>query len=628
MYRMDYATYMDKVYGGWIGKCAGGLIGAKQENNKSLMDYSFDNVFPDKIPPNDDLDLQILYLNEVLEKQGFSFDTIDLAEAFAKYNMCWANEYRIAIRNVNRKIYPPVSGEYNNDFFKNSMGCPIRSELWGMIGAGNPKLCCKFVEMDGPIDHSVESIEMEKYLAITESLAFFRHDLPMLLREGITYISQNSRVQKAVEKVFEVKEREPDYRKAREELVAEFGSSDASYCIMNLCIILTALLYGEGNFNDTMLIAVNCGYDTDCTSATCGSILGILNGKSRLPAEWLEKVGETFVVGTVNINRERNKILQLAEDTVKLTCAAIRDGVNECFVLSGVPANIADSIPVKREKVRIFARYKDLPVISGEKDCLFDLVIVNERGTDFKGELILSGEYLHIEAEKTQICVGAKSEERVAVRAKLKAGERVHNCLVVRAELDIGGEKVIREVGMQVAAKYKIVGPFFDNYDTTKYERDIHNGCMPKDLFDMFNNYVNVDREYIPETFEGIEERISKVMLAERDVLPVEDYISYKGSCCVYLVRDIWCREDKTVHMFFGDTTPYKVFLNGELVSWGHRFCAWMPLNQVAEVKLKKGKNRFVYKLTRYNGEFIFSTFFSELSFGNGVAVSFEEENI
>ena len=45
MLKIDYDLYIDKVYGAWIGKCAGGKIGAKQENNKEQMNYTFDNVF-------------------------------------------------------------------------------------------------------------------------------------------------------------------------------------------------------------------------------------------------------------------------------------------------------------------------------------------------------------------------------------------------------------------------------------------------------------------------------------------------------------------------------------------------------------------------------------------------------
>lgn len=38
--------------------------------------------------------------------------------------------------------------------------------------------------------------------------------------------------------------------------------------------------------------AINCGDDTDCTAATVGSILGIINGKSNIPSDWQEYIGE------------------------------------------------------------------------------------------------------------------------------------------------------------------------------------------------------------------------------------------------------------------------------------------------------------------------------------------------
>ena len=49
---ISYEAYYDKVYGGWIGKCIGGNIGALVENNKHLMDLSEKEVFTDNIPPH------------------------------------------------------------------------------------------------------------------------------------------------------------------------------------------------------------------------------------------------------------------------------------------------------------------------------------------------------------------------------------------------------------------------------------------------------------------------------------------------------------------------------------------------------------------------------------------------
>ena len=235
--------YKDKVYGAWVGKSAGGIIGAKQENNKSLMNYTFDNVFPDRVPPNDDFDLQILYLNEVLLKKGFNFTANDLADAFCKHNKCWANEYRIAIKNIDCGIYPPTSGEFCNDFFKNSNGCPIRSEIWSVVAPGNPALACGFCEMDGCIDHSHESVYAEKFNAALDSISFFERDIEKLLIRALAFVEPKSKVSECVLFVLDKYKSGVDWKSTREELIRRFGSSDASYSVVNMGIVTISLLY-------------------------------------------------------------------------------------------------------------------------------------------------------------------------------------------------------------------------------------------------------------------------------------------------------------------------------------------------------------------------------------------------
>ena len=67
--KIDYATYLDHVLGGWIGKSIGGTVGARFEGNKGWIEIDRKDLFPDKVPPNDDLDLQILWL-KVLEERA------------------------------------------------------------------------------------------------------------------------------------------------------------------------------------------------------------------------------------------------------------------------------------------------------------------------------------------------------------------------------------------------------------------------------------------------------------------------------------------------------------------------------------------------------------------------------
>ena len=79
--QLNYDTYLDKVLGGWIGKSIGGTLGALFEGIKCWIDLTLDEIIPETIPPNDDLDLQVLWL-KVLEEKGPSLTSDDLAEAW------------------------------------------------------------------------------------------------------------------------------------------------------------------------------------------------------------------------------------------------------------------------------------------------------------------------------------------------------------------------------------------------------------------------------------------------------------------------------------------------------------------------------------------------------------------
>ena len=85
--KLSYEQYLDQVLGGWIGKSMGGAIGARFEGYKGWFEIQAAEMFPAKMPPNDDLDLQVLWLR-VLEERGADLVADDLAEAWLKD--CWS----------------------------------------------------------------------------------------------------------------------------------------------------------------------------------------------------------------------------------------------------------------------------------------------------------------------------------------------------------------------------------------------------------------------------------------------------------------------------------------------------------------------------------------------------------
>ena len=60
------------------------------------------------------------------------------------------------------------------------------------------------------------------------------------------------------------------------------------------------LLYGEGDFGKSMLLAVNCGEDADCTAGSLAATLGIILGNSQLPEKWIKPINDVIVTATLN----------------------------------------------------------------------------------------------------------------------------------------------------------------------------------------------------------------------------------------------------------------------------------------------------------------------------------------
>ena len=70
--KLDYKSYLDKVYGCFLGKTVIGTLGAPFEGVKMPFDIPFKREMVDAMLPNDDLDLQILWL-DVLKRHGEDF---------------------------------------------------------------------------------------------------------------------------------------------------------------------------------------------------------------------------------------------------------------------------------------------------------------------------------------------------------------------------------------------------------------------------------------------------------------------------------------------------------------------------------------------------------------------------
>jgi hypothetical protein len=65
---MEYKGLFNKIYGCFLGKSIGGSIGGEFEGKKEFLKIQY--KLPDKIIANDDLDLQIVWLDILKKKRS------------------------------------------------------------------------------------------------------------------------------------------------------------------------------------------------------------------------------------------------------------------------------------------------------------------------------------------------------------------------------------------------------------------------------------------------------------------------------------------------------------------------------------------------------------------------------
>ncbi len=311
---IDIADYRKRVKGCWMGKAIGGTLGMPHEGQPGPLDLTYYKPVPTGAIPNDDLDLQVLWL-EVLRRTGVFVNRLDLARGWAEHTDFPWDEYGVANANFARGIYPPASGHHSN-FFGSCMGSPIRSEIWATLAPGDPELACKLAYEDAIQDHDGEGIWGEMFFSAIESAAFVMSDRDRLIDIGLSVIPAKSRTAGAVRVALEGFAKTGDWRKTRQMILEKYGHENFTDAPQNIAFTILGWLAGK-DFGDAICTAVNCGQDTDCTGATLGSILGILNPDCFSDA-WKKPISNDLVLSPAMKNMNPPKTISgLTELTVQ-----------------------------------------------------------------------------------------------------------------------------------------------------------------------------------------------------------------------------------------------------------------------------------------------------------------------
>ena len=613
---INYNDYEDRVLAGWQGKCLGGVIGAPLENQTQWLGIPVDEIWPETLAPNDDLDIQLVWL-EALQERGLHLTHDDLAEFWQ--DRCWYNfcEYGFFLHNVQRGIHPPLSGTWNNRFFSESEGCPIRAEIWGLVAPGNPELAADLARVDGELDHGGASVQSERFLAACNAEAFIRHELDAVLDAGLRVIPRDSRMAFAVGDVRRICDAHPDPFAAWRMVIREYGDRDASKAITNHALTLMSLFLGRGDFRRTMHICACAGWDTDCTAATAGALLGVMGGSASLPRDWLDRLGKTLVCG-IKVPHSNTTLARLADETARIgvEMAATR---NRTMTITGSPKVPVRPAPETRLSLR--AVYPQGPVLWRDQPTPVQLTLHNPTDTVHTGIVTIEPP-ANVRVEMDQADVAVAPGDKVTIditvsRPDHEAPLRDKNLLPTR--FMVNSEPAAECIwGLGGARQWRVYGPYWDMWDRTQYAICPYHNKHVKSTpgragiqGDTYNNYVRIDHPYLDEARlveEDIPEEMPFAIECGEDLITAADLGGFMSQGCYYLVRTFrFDGPPRGAQLRMGSTGPYRAWLDGRQVGAEDRIRCWAVQDGAHGIQLTGKPQRLVVKVARLTDAFTFS---------------------
>lgn len=404
---LNEEEFRDRVYACFLGKTIGGTLGMPFEGQREMHNLTFYNPVPKEPVPNDDLDLQLLWL-KALEENGAKINAHILGDYWLRYVVVDWNEYGIGKKNLRLGIPPPLSGHFRN-IWRDSNGAWIRSEIWACLYPGVPSLAAMSAFEDACVDHGIaEGTYAEVFMAVLESSAFFERDKKKLLRIALSYIPKDCGVAKSVRTAMEAFDKGLDWRSARERVVEASKETGWFMAPQNVGFVVIGLLYGDKDFGKAICTAVNCGDDSDCTGATVGALMGILYGTKAIPAKWREPISEEIANVAIGGFKPPATLQELTDRVVRMAKIALREHNAPVVISPSSPTTpnasaklrLVDEETInklwKRSPYLIEYRFEDIialldfqgePFIEGEKPKIISLTLENPKKGRGKAKL-------------------------------------------------------------------------------------------------------------------------------------------------------------------------------------------------------------------------------------------------
>ncbi len=384
---LDEAELMDKIRGGWYAQTIGCTYGGPTEfkfkgcvipDSISLgwNDECIHDMFVRRPGLYDDVYMDLTFL-EVMAEHGIDAGRELYAEKFADapYLLWHANQ--AARYNILHGCKAPESGFWMNNPHADDIDFQIESDFIGMLTPGRPDIASGFCDTIGHIMNYGNGWYGGVFTAAMYSYAYVYDNVEKIVRKAARMIPEGTGFRSCIDDVLLFHRRNPECWKDCWDMVQEKHSHDVGCpngvwddfdidATINAAYVVIGLLYGEGNFLNTIEISTRCGQDSDCNPATAAGILGVMYGYEAIPDDFrksAELISDIpFPYTSLSLNDVCGKNLELLKEAL---------GAESCRKPGKVVIRVMAPSPVPYEQSFEGIRPKDrIDVCSVLKDSL------------------------------------------------------------------------------------------------------------------------------------------------------------------------------------------------------------------------------------------------------------------
>jgi len=279
----------DQIRGGLLGHIIGDLNGLKHENKYFAEPGNVQSYVPE-LPEgawtDDDTDVEWIYILEMQRANTLLIAPPRIAELWKRHinRRIWCSHLYLR-QMLDIGIEPPLTGSVHlNPWAEFNLSGQFVSESWGHIAPGMPQTAARIgthylhVSIDG------EPIQSTQLFAAMIATAFVTSDIDKIVDAGVAATDPKSDMHKIVLNVRKWHRQNPQDWRATRKLIQQTWSvgnrtADINGVKLNGASAVAAVLYGKGDFVETVRHAFNFGFDADNNAATAGAIVGVIKGR-------------------------------------------------------------------------------------------------------------------------------------------------------------------------------------------------------------------------------------------------------------------------------------------------------------------------------------------------------------